>query len=81
MQPEAATVSITRHLDLRPSFFGQPERKAPRLWATAGFYVRPCLRGKGKACSTVDGDRGVPRRFVILEHRAEPVAPGVCVFC
>ena len=48
MQPEAATVSITRHLDLRPSFFGQPERKAPRLWATAGFYVRPCLEGEGE---------------------------------
>lgn len=29
MQPEAATVSITRHLDLRPSF-GQRKRKTPR---------------------------------------------------
>ena len=37
MQPEAATVSITRHLDLRPSFLGSRKEKPHGCGRPRGF--------------------------------------------
>ena len=46
MQPKAATVSITRHLDLRPSF-GAAGKKSPTAGGPWGCHP---YRGTRKAC-------------------------------
>ncbi len=56
MQPEAATVSITRHLDLRPSF-GAAGKKSPTAGGDRGA-VMP-IEGQGRHAD-IDVDGGTP---------------------